>query len=78
MTENQKAVLNLLQGKEMSLEDIAVELHSCNKRMKRVLANLVRNKYIAYDRDTQFYTLLIDYTPTVNWSFKELLGAWKI
>jgi DNA-binding IclR family transcriptional regulator len=78
MTENQKAVLNLLKDKEMSLEDIAVELHSCNKRMKRVLSNLVRNKYIEKDEDTELYSLLIDYAPSVEWSFKELLGAWKI
>jgi DNA-binding IclR family transcriptional regulator len=78
MTENQKAVLNLLKDKEMTLEDIAVELHSCNKRMKRVLSNLVRNKYIAKDEDTELYSLLIDYAPSVEWSFKELLGAWKI
>jgi DNA-binding IclR family transcriptional regulator len=77
MTENQKAVLNLLKDKEMSLEDIAVELHSCNKRMKRVLSNLVRNKYIEKDEDTELYSLLIDYAPSVEWSFKELLGAWK-
>jgi len=77
MTENQKAVLNLLKDKEMTLEDIAVELHSCNKRMKRVLSNLVRNKYIAKDEDTELYSLLIDYAPSVEWSFKELLGAWK-
>ena len=78
MTENQRAVLNLLKDKEMSLEDIAVELHSCNKRMKRVLSNLVRNKYIEKDEDTELYSLLIDYAPSVEWSFKELLGAWKI
>ena len=77
MTENQKAVLNLLKDKEMTLEDIAVELHSCNKRMKRVLSNLVRNKYIAKDEDTELYSLLIDYAPSAEWSFKELLGAWK-
>jgi DNA-binding IclR family transcriptional regulator len=77
MTENQKAVLNLLKDKEMTLEDIAVELHSCNKRMKRVLSNLVRNKYIEKDEDTELYSLLIDYAPSVEWSFKELLGAWK-
>jgi predicted transcriptional regulator len=78
MTENQKAVLNLLKDKEMSLEDIAVELHSCNKRMKKILANMEKSKWIAKDEDTELYTILIDYSPTVNWSFKELLGAWKI
>jgi predicted transcriptional regulator len=78
MTENQKAILNLLKDKEMSLEDIAVELHSCNKRMKKILANMEKSKWIAKDEDTELYTILIDYSPTVNWSFKELLGAWKI
>ena len=78
MTESQKAVLNLLKDKEMSLEDIAVELHSCNKRMKKILANMEKSKWISKDEDTELYTILIDYSPTVNWSFKELLGAWKI
>jgi predicted transcriptional regulator len=78
MTENQKAVLNLLKDKEMTLEDIAVELHSCNKRMKKILLNMEKSKWIEKDEDTDVYTILIDYAPTIEWSFKELLGAWKI
>jgi hypothetical protein len=78
MTENQKAVLNLLQHKDMTSEDIAVELHSCNKRMNKVLANMVRNKWIEKDEDTLLYKILIDFVPPSEWSFKELLGAWKI
>ena len=78
MTENQKAVLNLLKDKEMTLEDIAVELHSCNKRMKKILLNREKSKWIEKDEDTDVYTILIDYAPTIEWSFKELLGAWKI
>ena len=52
MTENQKAVLNLLKDKEMILEDIAVELHSCSKRMKNILANMEKSKWIKKDEDT--------------------------
>ena len=77
MTENQKAVLNLLKDKEMILEDIAVELHSYSKRMKNILANMEKSKWIKKDEDTDVYTILIDYAPSVEWSFKEILGAWK-
>jgi predicted transcriptional regulator len=78
MTENQKAVLNLLKDKEMTMEDLAMELHSCTKRMKKILANMEKSNWIEKDEDTELYTILIDYAPTVEWSFKELLGAWKI
>ena len=77
MTENQKAVLNLLKDKDMTMEDIAVELHSCTKRMKKILANMEKIKWVEKDEDTELYTILIDYAPSVDWSFKELLGAWK-
>ena len=77
MTENQKAVLNLLKDKDMTMEDISVELHSCTKRMKKVLANMEKIKWVEKDEDTELYTILIDYAPSVDWSFKELLGAWK-
>ena len=77
MTENQKAVLNLLKDKEMTLEDIAVELHSCTKRMKKILLNMEKSNWIQKDEDTDLYTILIDYASSVGWSFKEILGAWK-
>ena len=77
MTENQKAVLNILKDKDMSMEDLAVELHSCNKKMKNTLNHMVRNKWIKYDEDDDVYRILIEYAPPVNWTFKELLGAWK-
>jgi predicted transcriptional regulator len=77
MTESQKAVLNLLKDKDMTLEDLAVELHSCTKRMKKILANMEKSKWIVKDEDDGIYTILIDYAPTIEWSFKELLGAWK-
>jgi predicted transcriptional regulator len=77
MTENQKAVLILLKEKDMTLEDIAVELHLCVKNTAKVLNNMVKHKYIELDEDTFLYTPLVDYTPESQWSFKELLGAWK-
>ena len=78
MTESQKAVLNLLKDKDMTLEDMAVELHSCTNRMRKILKNMEKSKLIEIDEDTNLYTILIDYAPTIEWSFKELLGAWKI
>jgi DNA-binding IclR family transcriptional regulator len=77
MTENQKAVLSILANRDMSMEDLAVELHSCNKRMKNTLIHMKRNKWIEYDKDDDVYRILIEYAPPVEWSFKELLGAWK-
>jgi predicted transcriptional regulator len=77
MTESQKAVLNLLKVKDMTMEDIAVELHSCTKRMKKILANMEKSKWIEKDEDTHLYTILIEYAPNINWSFKQLLGVWK-
>jgi len=78
MTESQKAVLNLLKNKDMTAEDLAVELHSDNKRMKKIFANMVKSKWIEKDEDYETYSILIDYAPNIEWSFKELLGAWKI
>ena len=77
MTESQKAILNLLKDKDMTLEDIAVELHSCTSRMRKIVNNMEKSKWIEKDEDTDLYTILIDYAPSVEWSFKEILGAWK-
>ena len=40
MTESQKAILNLLKDKDMTLEDMAVELHSCTSKMRKIVNNL--------------------------------------
>ena len=77
MTESQKAILNLLKDKDMTLEDIAVELHSCTSKMRKIVNNMEKSKWIEKDEDTDLYTILIDYSPSVEWSFKEILGAWK-
>lgn len=77
MTESQKAVLNLLKNKDMTAEDLAVELHYDNKRMKRVLTNMVKTGWIEKDEDYLTYTMLIDYSPDTEWSFSGLLGVWK-
>jgi len=77
MTESQKAILNLLKDKDMTLEDMAVELHSCTSKMRKIVNNMEKSKWIEKDEDTDLYTILIDYAPSVEWSFKEILGAWK-
>jgi predicted transcriptional regulator len=77
MTENQKAVLNLLKDKDMSMEDMAVELHSDTTRMRKVLNNMKKSKWIEYDEDDDVYRILIEYAPRVDWSFKSLLEVWK-
>ena len=77
MTENQRAVLNILKDRDMTLQDLAVELHFCVNRMKKVLINMEKSRWIERDEDTDVYTILIDYAPSVEWSFKELLGAWQ-
>ena len=77
MTENQKAVLNLLKDKDMSMEDMAVELHSDTTRMRKVLNNMKKSKWIEYDEDDDVYRILIGYAPRVDWSFKSLLEVWK-
>ena len=77
MTENQKAVLSLLKDKDMSMEDMAVELHSDTTRMRKVLNNMKKSKWIEYDEDDDVYRILIEYAPRVDWSFKSLLEVWK-
>ena len=77
MTESQKAVLNLLKDKDMSMEDMAVELHSDTTRMRKVLNNMKKSKWIEYDEDDDVYRILIEYAPRVDWSFKSLLEVWK-
>jgi len=75
MTENQKAILERLSGEELSASEIAMELHLPAGNVKKILSAMVKNKYLK--QDGSFYSIAFDYTPSLNWNFKPLLGVWK-
>ena len=75
MTENQKAILEKLLDEEMTLLDLASELHMGTSNLRKILNNMVKAKYIK--QDGSFYSIEIDYNPSLSWNFKPLMGAWK-
>ena len=75
MTENQKAVLEKLIDGEMSIGELSDDLHIPTTSLRRIMNNLQQNGWVK--KEGNYYTLDRDYTPTFEWDFKPLLGAWK-
>jgi len=75
MTENQKAILEKLLDEEMTLPELASELHMGASNLRKILNNMVKAKYIK--QEGSFYSIEMDYNPPLQWNFKPLLGAWK-
>lgn len=75
MTENQKAILEKLSDEEMNINDLCAELHMSASSMRKVLSNMIKSEYIK--QEGSFYSIAVDYTPSLDWNFKPLLGAWK-
>ena len=76
MTENQKAILEKLSDEEMSVNDLSAELHITPTNLRKILSNMVKNKYIKLDGS--FYSIAVDYNPPLSWNFKPLMNVWKI
>jgi predicted transcriptional regulator len=75
MTENQKAILEKLLDEEMTLPELASELHMAHSNIRKILQNMVKAKYIK--QEGSFYSIEINYNPPIAWNFKPLMGAWK-
>ena len=75
MTETQKAILEKLFDEEMTLPELASELHMAHSNIRKVLQNMVKTKYIKLEGS--FYKMEMDYNPPLSWNFKPLMGAWK-
>jgi|FreactcultuFSWF8_1027224.scaffolds.fasta_scaffold41183_1 DNA-binding IclR family transcriptional regulator len=75
MTETQKAILEKLVDEEMTIGELCTELHIGASNLRKVLQNMVKNKYIKLEGS--FYSIEMSYNPPLNWNFKPLLNAWR-
>lgn len=76
MTENQKAILEKLLDEEMTLPELASELHMAHSNLRKILQNMVKAKYIKLEGS--FYSIEMDYNPELSWNFKPLMKAWSL
>lgn len=75
MTETQKSILEKLLDEEMTLPDLAADLHMNASNLRKVLNNMLRSGYIKLEGS--FYSIEMNYNPPLAWNFKPLMGVWK-
>jgi len=75
MTENQRAILDKLHDGDMSVAELSEELHIPTNPLRKIVVNMEKNGWL--QKNGNYYSILKDYAPSLNWDFKPLLGAWK-
>jgi DNA-binding Lrp family transcriptional regulator len=75
MTENQRAILDKLQDGDMSVVELAEELHIPSNPLRKIINNMERNGWLK--KEGNYYTIARNYAPNIEWNFKPLLQAWK-
>ena len=75
MTETQESILSRLHDGDMRVTELAEDLHMVPCVLRKIMNQMEKNKWIK--KEGSYYTLVLDYAPSLEWSFKELLKVWK-